>query len=163
MLRALMYILPLALTIYAFIDCLNTPEDEVKHLPKVVWVIIILLFWIVGPVVWFFAGKKRDAVAGGAGRRGGGWVAPDDNPEFLKSLREESRREPEAAAGPEAPVQPGQDEAALKDWEADLRRREEELKRRERGGDGQDSGKSQDKGQDKGQERGQDRGQDSES
>ncbi|MEU6932334.1 PLD nuclease N-terminal domain-containing protein [Streptomyces sp. NPDC046385] len=114
MLRALMYILPLALTIYAFIDCLNTPEEETKHLPKVVWVIIILLFWIVGPIVWFAAGKQRRAAA----RGGTGWVAPDDNPEFLKSLREEKRPD---------------DDSRLKDWEADLRRREEELKRRERG------------------------------
>ncbi|MFJ6757099.1 PLD nuclease N-terminal domain-containing protein [Streptomyces sp. NPDC091273] len=91
MLRYLPFLLILALTIYAFIDCLNTPEEEVKHLPKVVWVIIILLFSIVGPVVWLFAGKKRSAVGGGGrGARGRTqWVAPDDNPEFLKSLRDE--------------------------------------------------------------------------
>ncbi|MFD9304663.1 PLD nuclease N-terminal domain-containing protein [Streptomyces sp. NPDC060048] len=92
MLRYLPFLLIIALTIYAFIDCLNTPEEEVKHLPKVVWVLIILLFSIVGPVVWLFAGKKRvpGAVGGGRSRAGRGqWVAPDDNPEFLKSLRDE--------------------------------------------------------------------------
>ncbi|MFE9635086.1 PLD nuclease N-terminal domain-containing protein [Streptomyces sp. NPDC006463] len=91
MLRYLPFLLILALTIYAFIDCLNTPEEEVKHLPKVVWVIIILLFSIVGPVVWLAAGKKRSAVGGGRARRAQ-WVAPDDNPEFLKSLRDEQER-----------------------------------------------------------------------
>lgn len=118
MLRALIFLLPLALTIYAFIDCLNTPEDEVKHLPKVAWVFIILLFWIVGPIVWLAAGKVRQ---GPAGRRPG-WVAPDDNPDFLKSLKDESEKD-----------ESEKDEAVLKDWEADLRRREEELKRRESG------------------------------
>ncbi|QNE76736.1 hypothetical protein F0344_20790 [Streptomyces finlayi] len=121
MLRALIYLLPLALTIYAFIDCLNTPEDETKHLPKVAWVFIILLFWIVGPIVWLAAGKLRTAPAGGgtpsewhrAHRQK--WVAPDDNPDFLKSLRDENEK----------------DESVLKDWEADLRRREEELKRQD--------------------------------
>lgn len=98
MLRYLPFLLIIGLTIYAFIDCLNTPEEEVKHLPKVVWVIIILLFSIVGPVVWLFAGKQR-AAAGSGGGFGGGfgggrprrtqWVAPDDNPEFLKSLQDE--------------------------------------------------------------------------
>ncbi|MCX5296666.1 PLD nuclease N-terminal domain-containing protein [Streptomyces sp. NBC_00193] len=91
MLRYLPFLLIIALTIYTFIDCLNTPEEEVKHLPKVVWVLIILLFSIVGPAVWLFAGKKR--VPGGAGGRPRPgrrtWVAPDDNPEFLKSLRDE--------------------------------------------------------------------------
>ncbi|MYY06807.1 MULTISPECIES: PLD nuclease N-terminal domain-containing protein [unclassified Streptomyces] len=128
MLRALIYLLPLALTIFAFIDCLNTPEDEAKHLPKIAWVFIILLFWIVGPIVWLAAGKVREAPAGGRapsdwhrGRRQQ-WVAPDDNPDFLKSLKDEPLEDG-----------PRKDEADLKDWEADLRRREEELKRRENG------------------------------
>ncbi|MET9962994.1 PLD nuclease N-terminal domain-containing protein [Streptomyces sp. NPDC006326] len=95
MLRYLPFLLIIALTIYAFIDCLNTPEEEVKHLPKVVWVLIILLFSIVGPVVWLFAGRQRAAIGGGsrgAGRRAQ-WVAPDDNPEFLRSLGEERKKD----------------------------------------------------------------------
>ncbi|MFC9296456.1 PLD nuclease N-terminal domain-containing protein [Streptomyces sp. NPDC057011] len=92
MLRYLPFLLIIALTIYAFIDCLNTPEEEVKHLPKVVWVIIILLFSIVGPVVWLFAGKQRAAAGGSRGGRAR-WVAPDDNPEFLKSLRDEQEKD----------------------------------------------------------------------
>ncbi|AYC39371.1 PLD nuclease N-terminal domain-containing protein [Streptomyces griseorubiginosus] len=128
MFRLLMYLIPLALTIYAFIDCLNTPEDEAKHLPKIAWVFIILLFWIVGPIAWLAAGKQRTPPVGG--RTPSEWhrnhrmeyVAPDDNPEFLNSLRAEA-----------ASSQSVKDEALLKDWEADLRRREEELKRREAG------------------------------
>ncbi|MYT31272.1 MULTISPECIES: PLD nuclease N-terminal domain-containing protein [unclassified Streptomyces] len=131
MLRYLPFLLVLALWIYAFIDCLNTPESQVRGLPKVVWVLIILLFGevLIGPVAWLVAGKERHRVAGGGGstpaewhRNHGAnpraaWVAPDDNPEFLRSLREENKK----------------DEALLKDWEADLRRREEELRRREAG------------------------------
>ncbi|MFJ1972949.1 PLD nuclease N-terminal domain-containing protein [Streptomyces sp. NPDC087903] len=129
MLRYLPFLLVLALWIYAFIDCLNTPEEQVRGLPKVVWVIIILLFGevLVGPVAWLVAGKQRHGAAGGAASdspwrrdRGTGFVAPDDNPEFLKSLKEDGKK----------------DEAALlKDWEADLRRREEELRRKETGED----------------------------
>jgi hypothetical protein len=44
-------------------------------------------------------------------------VAPDDDPEFLRGLAA-SRKE---------------DEDLLKNWEADLRRREEELRKREGG------------------------------
>ncbi|MET8944601.1 PLD nuclease N-terminal domain-containing protein [Streptomyces sp. NPDC004542] len=91
MLRYLPLLLVLALWIYAFVDCLNTPEEEVRALPKVIWVIVILLFGevLVGPVAWLIAGRTRGARAGGPGTvggRGGRWVAPDDNPEFLKSL-----------------------------------------------------------------------------
>lgn len=127
MFRYLPYLLVLGLWIYAFIDCLNTPEERVRGLPKVVWVIIILLFGevLVGPVAWLIAGKTRYAPAGGSTpsewhrNHRMDWVAPDDNPEFLKSLKEENQK----------------DEALLKEWEADLRRREEDLRRQERGED----------------------------
>ncbi|MEU8953776.1 PLDc N-terminal domain-containing protein [Streptomyces sp. NPDC048518] len=97
MLRYLPFLLVLAVWIYAFIDVLNTPEKEVRHLPKVVWVIIVLLFGevLLGPVAWLVTGKVRQGpgAGGGIGGRGRGgstrWVAPDDNPEFLKSLRDE--------------------------------------------------------------------------
>ncbi|MFI1797622.1 PLDc N-terminal domain-containing protein [Streptomyces sp. NPDC020379] len=93
MLRYLPTLLVLGLWIYAFIDCLNTPEEEVRGLPKIGWVIVILLFGgvLVGPVAWVIAGRRRGAARPGAGGPGGGqrWVAPDDNPEFLRSLRRE--------------------------------------------------------------------------
>ncbi|MEV8569766.1 PLD nuclease N-terminal domain-containing protein [Streptomyces sp. NPDC051322] len=127
MLRYLPFLLVLALWIYAFIDCLNTPEEEVRGLPKVVWVIIILLFGevLVGPIAWLVAGRnRRGPVAGSTPsewhrNQRTTWTAPDDNPEFLRSLKEEARK----------------DESMLKDWEADLRRREDELRRRESEGE----------------------------
>ncbi|MER6028579.1 PLD nuclease N-terminal domain-containing protein [Streptomyces sp. NPDC001851] len=90
MLRYLPFLLVLALWIYAFVDCLNTPEEEVRHLPKVVWVVIILLFGevLVGPVAWLITGRVRRAPADGPAPA---WVAPDDNPEFLKSLDKDDR------------------------------------------------------------------------
>jgi hypothetical protein len=139
MLRYLPYLLVLALWIYAFIDCLNTPEEQVKGLPKVVWVIIVLLFGevLIGPIAWLVAGKHRGPVPADGSTpspfsRGRSqptkFVAPDDNPEFLKSLAEDA-----------APSKDVKDESLLKDWEADLRRREEELRRKERGQDGDPS------------------------
>ncbi|WP_328537339.1 PLD nuclease N-terminal domain-containing protein [Streptomyces sp. NBC_00344] len=122
MLRYLPFLLVLALWIYAFIDCLNTPEEEVRGLPKVVWVIIILLFGevLVGPVAWLVAGRNRRGAGRGSApsqwhrNQRTTWTAPDDNPEFLRTLREENTK----------------DETMLRDWEADLRRREDELRRR---------------------------------
>ncbi|MFJ4097572.1 PLD nuclease N-terminal domain-containing protein [Kitasatospora sp. NPDC089913] len=132
MLRILTFVLPLALWVWAFIDCLTTPEDEVKHLPKVVWVIIVLLFPLVGSIAWLVAGKQRGAPrtapAGGgadgrayAARPDGRPLAPDDNPEFLASLKKHNNEH----------------EDMLKQWEADLRRRENEL----RGKDDPDEGR----------------------
>jgi hypothetical protein len=144
MLRILPFLLVLALWIYAFIDCLNTPEEKIRGLPKVVWVLIILFLGevLVGPVAWLVAGKVRHA-APATGSTPSEWhrnhrpapassVAPDDDPAFLRRLAEENKR----------------DEALLKDWEADLRRREEEL-RREEGGRKEREGREELDGQDR--------------
>lgn len=86
MLRYLPFLLVLALWIYAFVDCLNTPEEDVRGMPKVAWVIVILLFGevLVGPIAWLIAGRVRRTPADVTAPAR--WIAPDDNPEFLKSL-----------------------------------------------------------------------------
>jgi hypothetical protein len=110
MLRLLPLLLILAFTLYALIDCLARDEEEIRALPKVIWVLIILLFTPLGPIAWFLAGRPRgaavrrepggsDEVVGGyslgsgssAGRNGRP-LAPDDDPEFLRRLDEEQRR-----------------------------------------------------------------------
>ena len=119
MLRVLMILVPLALSIYAFIDCITTEEQDVRYIPKPLWAILVLLFPVVGSISWLLVGRKR-ATAAEARRE---WVAPDDNPEFLKSLGDTPK---ERGAEPSG----GRDEELLKSWEADLRRREEELRRK---------------------------------
>ncbi|KAF4410424.1 MULTISPECIES: PLDc N-terminal domain-containing protein [Streptomyces] len=110
MLRYLPFLLVLALWIYAFIDCLNTPEEQVRKLPKPAWVLIIVLFgyMLFGSLAWILAGRPRRAPALGGGRRpsaaGGGWVAPDDNPDFLKSL-DDDKKDKRNDGGPDDPRQ----------------------------------------------------------
>jgi hypothetical protein len=128
----LLFLADLALLVVALIDCLSTDEYEIRALPKIVWVFIILLFSPVGPIVWFVAGRpvRDNAPRADAWRPGSGFpeatrprreVAPDDDPEFLRRLAK-SRRE---------------DEDLLRRWEDDLRRREEELRKREQRKDGE--------------------------
>ncbi|MFJ8463230.1 PLD nuclease N-terminal domain-containing protein [Streptomyces swartbergensis] len=100
MLRVLMFLVPLALSVYAFIDCISTKDDDIRHMPKPLWAILVLLFPLVGSISWLIAGKKRSPAAEGwSGVRGGGrprqWVAPDDNPDFLKSLDEDKDTDPD--------------------------------------------------------------------
>ncbi|MFF9496820.1 PLD nuclease N-terminal domain-containing protein [Streptomyces flaveolus] len=101
MLRVLMFLVPLALSVYAFIDCISTKDADIRHMPKPLWAILVLLFPLVGSISWLIAGKKRHP-AGTAFGQGGGqrqWVAPDDNPDFLKSLGED--RDKDTDTGPD--------------------------------------------------------------
>ncbi|TDT37291.1 phospholipase D-like protein [Streptomyces sp. BK208] len=102
MLRVLMFLVPLALSVYAFIDCISTKDADIRHMPKPLWAILVLLFPLVGSISWIIAGKKRQP-AGASSWQGGGrrqWVAPDDNPEFLKSLGKDDEQD-RGEGGPE--------------------------------------------------------------
>ncbi|MEV6845222.1 PLD nuclease N-terminal domain-containing protein [Actinoplanes sp. NPDC051411] len=126
-LYSMFFLLDLVLMVVALIDCLSAEEFAIRALPRVVWVFLILLFSPVGPIAWFVAGRPARPVrlsSGEVWRPGSGFPesqrprravrAPDDDPEFLRGLAA-SRKE---------------DEELLKNWEADLRRREDELRRR---------------------------------
>ncbi|MEW1797919.1 PLD nuclease N-terminal domain-containing protein [Streptomyces niveus] len=151
MLRVLMILVPLALSIYAFIDCITTDEKDVRHIPKPVWAILVLLFPLVGSIAWLIVGRKPTAGIGSAGGRRGGWVAPDDNPDFLKSLEKDGKKDGSAdgsaddakkAEPPAADTGKGAGTDALAELErreAELRRREAEIERREKGGSADDA------------------------
>lgn len=93
MLKILLYAVPIVLAVYALVDLVQTPEQEVQGLPKLVWGLLILLAWVVGPVAWLVLGRKGRGIAALPPRPGsppGGQrrvIAPDDDPEFLRSLR----------------------------------------------------------------------------
>jgi hypothetical protein len=121
-LYVLLFIVQIALAVAALISCLSTDEGDVRALPRFAWILIILFFPLVGSIAWFLAGRPATA-----GRRrtwgpGKGFpeserprpVAPDDDPEFLKGLHDESKA----------------DQEMFEKWEQDLRRREGELRRK---------------------------------
>lgn len=124
-LYALLFVIQIVLAVLALISCLSAEEGEIRGLPRLVWVLIILFFPLVGSIAWFLAGRPVDpARRSGTWRPGGGFpererprqVAPDDDPEFLRSLRAEQTRK---------------DSELFERWEEDLRRREDELRRRD--------------------------------
>jgi len=80
--QVVLTLLSLGLTIYALIDCLQTPDDQVRHVSKIFWAVLIILVPWVGPLSWLIAGRKR----GAPGRRVGGPRGPEDDPDFLRDL-----------------------------------------------------------------------------
>jgi hypothetical protein len=98
-LPALAYI---GLVVYAVIDCLQTPTDEIPRLSRPGWIAVIVLIPLIGALSWLFAGqgsgvsrRHERAPAGPERAFGYGWTAegvahhpigPDDDPEFMASL-----------------------------------------------------------------------------
>ncbi|MFG1672863.1 PLD nuclease N-terminal domain-containing protein [Micromonospora sp. NPDC049282] len=117
-LYVLLFLVQVVLAVCALISCLSAEDGQVKALPRLVWVLVILFFPLVGSIAWFVAGRERPTgvtASGGPAAPARRPIAPDDDPDFLASLDERSRTE---------------DRERLQRWEDDLRRREEELRRR---------------------------------
>lgn len=119
----LLFVAQIALAVIALISCLSAEQDEIRGLPRLVWVLIILFFPLIGSIAWFLAGRPATRTAKpNTWRPGNGFpesqrprpVAPDDDPEFLGSLNAEQSQ---------------QDRELFDKWEEDLRRREEQLRK----------------------------------
>ena len=77
----------LALTIYAVIDAIQTEETRVQHLPKLIWILLILLFSPIGAIAWLVTGKQRGQLNGRSeSRYPRPPRGPDDDPDFLRGL-----------------------------------------------------------------------------
>ncbi|MDP9797307.1 hypothetical protein J2S43_005819 [Catenuloplanes nepalensis] len=111
---ALIFLLQIAMAVVALISCLSAEPEEIRRLPRLLWAAVIVLVPVAGPVLWFLAGRARpDEGSEGVPRRP---VAPDDDPDFLRTLDSDKAR---------------RDREQFERWEEDLRRREEKLRRDE--------------------------------
>jgi hypothetical protein len=125
------------LWVFCVLDAVTTPEGQVRNLPRLGWIVIVLLFPRLGSLAGLIAGRPQARATadlpykGNRGRapwpstRTAGFpeyerprdlAGPDDDPEFLGRLRREKARSD------------AEHEDMLRQWEADLRRREQELR-----------------------------------
>jgi hypothetical protein len=106
-----LFLLLLALDIFCVIDLIQSREDEVRNLPKIVWLILILLFPPIGSIAWLAAGRpQRGAGPRSAyereaphypeydrpGRAAG--PTPESDDEFLRRVRERAEEQRRKAA-----------------------------------------------------------------
>jgi hypothetical protein len=99
----------LALWLFCIIDVITADASRIRHLPRMVWLLIVLLIPDIGSIVWLIAGHTwdpRPAPPTGIQRafpeydRPGRHIAvnPDDDEAFLSQIRaraEEQRRRAE--------------------------------------------------------------------
>jgi hypothetical protein len=108
MVRLGIFIGPLVLVLWVFcvVDVITSKDDEVRHLPKLAWLVLVLLFPLVGSVAWLVAGRPRrgprrlgpyEREAGAfpeydrPGRAAG--LSPESDDEFLRRCRERAEEQ----------------------------------------------------------------------
>lgn len=84
--------------IFCIIDVITQPEHAIRNLPKLVWLLIVILLADIGSIAWLVAGRPWNtprAAQAPRTRPAATPRAPDDDAEFLAQLRaraEEQRR-----------------------------------------------------------------------
>ena len=98
-----------AFWVYCVVTVLMSRDDQVRHLPKIGWLVLVLLFPLVGGLAWVIVGRDRGQQRRSAyersapefpeydrpGRASG--ATPESDEEFLRRIREraeEQRRKP---------------------------------------------------------------------
>jgi len=110
-----------AFWVYCVVTVLMSRDDEVEHLPKIGWLILVLLFPLVGGVAWLLVGRQRSTAGRSPyeraapefpeydrpGRFAG--TTPESDEEFLRRIREraeEQRRKGRETRSTEEPPAP---------------------------------------------------------
>lgn len=100
----------LAFWLYCLFDVITTPEQDVRNLPKALWVLVVVLLAFLGGVLWLLLGRPQ--ASGIAPRQPFGPLGstrtgeqtqrptrhqaprgPDDDPEFIRHLERRLRGE----------------------------------------------------------------------
>ena len=109
----------LALWVYCILDVIATDEAVMRNMPKIFWLIVVIILPTVGSLAWLLLGRPANAgyMPGDTTTRSlprkskPGPAGPEDSPDFIAELDDRASR--------------------LRKWEEDLERREDELRRRE--------------------------------
>jgi hypothetical protein len=106
-------LIELVLLVYCLLNIITTPESQVRNLPKILWIVIVVALPLIGGIAWLVAGRPVGPTGrteglpykGNAGRfpeydRPGRAVAqnPDDDEAFLRGLRERAEEQRRRAA-----------------------------------------------------------------
>jgi len=51
-------VLNLALFIASLVDIIRIPDDRVRYLPKMVWILVVILLPFIGSILWWILGRE---------------------------------------------------------------------------------------------------------
>ncbi|GAA4181807.1 PLD nuclease N-terminal domain-containing protein [Gryllotalpicola koreensis] len=71
--------------VYSIVSVCLADRLGVRGLPKAAWVAVVVIFPIIGAVLWLTVGRAD-------GPRGGRMIAPDDDAEFLSTLGDHPKK-----------------------------------------------------------------------
>lgn len=99
MFRLLLVAIPIAITVYALVDVVNSKRDDVRGIPRWTWAVLIVFTLVIGALLWFIFGRPKKVRKPPTNSQ---WQppksstppqGPDDDPDFLRSIKPEEPKE----------------------------------------------------------------------
>lgn len=93
------------LLVYCVLNIITTPEGQVRNLPKLLWLLLVVVLPFVGGIAWLLAGRPQGPARSlpYKGNRGvpaeydrpgrATALRPDDDEAFLRGLRERAEQQ----------------------------------------------------------------------
>ncbi len=86
------------LMVFSVVDIAVLERSRVRFLPKLAWIVLVVVLPIAGPVIWFIVGRGRPGEGYSVASTNPtihrlGPIAPDDDPDFLGRLHREQEQE----------------------------------------------------------------------
>lgn len=81
--------------VFSIVDIVTIDSSRARHLPKPVWILLVILLPLIGSLLWFLLGRERLQKRNNGRYRDTGpgaapaALGPDDDPEFLRRLQRE--------------------------------------------------------------------------
>jgi hypothetical protein len=99
-------VLVVCLVVYCVLNIITTPDEQVRNLPKLLWLVLVLFFPLVGGVAWLVAGRPQGPQQTSLPYKGNRGIppeydrpgrataaSPDDDEAFLRALRERAEQQ----------------------------------------------------------------------
>ena len=118
MIRFLPFAIELALLVFCVIDVIQSPEIEIRNLPKWTWIVLIIFLPLVGCIAWLVAGRPVKP-------KGDVWRPGSGFPEHERPAM--STRDIDARLDDDLARLDREHEESLRRWQADLEAREAQL------------------------------------
>ena len=114
-------LLVIALMIGALVDIITRDNSLVKHLPKLAWIVIVILLPLIGGILWFAIGREYG-----------------DSGIAIPRMRRPERTTPQADVRPAPPADTRTTEQQIADLDREIEewRLREEIQKRRDDGDG---------------------------
>ena len=104
----LLGLIELGLVVYCVLNVVTTPEDQIRHLPKLGWLLLVIVLPLAGGIAWLVAGRPAGPARSRSNSHPGNPANtpsaparasnPDDDAAFMASLRLRAEQQRQAAA-----------------------------------------------------------------